>query len=530
MKETSLNASAPGTAGRVTDALLERLASRIAPAGGSREAIEVEVPFTGETLGRVPRGTAAGVEEAGRRARAAQREWARRPFRERAEVFLRFHDLVLERQEEALDLVQLEGGKARGHAFEEVLDVATVARYYANTAERHLRSRRRRGALPLLTSVREHYRPRGVIGFIVPWNYPLTLGVTDQIPALMAGNGVLVKPDEKTPFSALWAVDLLYEAGLPPDLAQVITGEGPELGGPLVESVDFVMFTGSTRVGRAVARRAAERLIGCSMELGGKNALILLGDADLEKAVRGAMRAAFSNAGQLCISAERIYAQSSIYDEFRERFVRSARSMKLGARLGYGAEMGSLISGRQLDSVARQVEDAVEKGARVLAGGRPRPDIGPYFYEPTVLEGVTEEMELCAEETFGPVVTLYSFDTPEEAVERANESRYGLSFSVWTRDARKGRELARRLEAGTVNVNEAYAAAWGSVDAPMGGMKDSGLGRRHGAEGIRKYTESQTVAAQRVLPIAAPPGVSEERYARLTTVALKLLRRMPGIR
>ncbi|QIN78187.1 aldehyde dehydrogenase family protein [Rubrobacter marinus] len=522
--------AAYGTRGRIDAALLERLGERVTLAGGDREEIEVEAPFTGEVLGSVPRGTGDDVREAARRARAAQKSWARTSFEERARIFMRFHDLVLKRQDEVLDLVQLESGKARGHAFEEVLDVAIVARYYARTAKGHLRPRRRQGAYPLLTSTREYHHPKGVAGFIVPWNYPLTLAVTDAIPALMAGNGAVVKPDAQTPFAALWAAELLLEAGLPRDLFGVVTGRGAELGAPLIESVDFLMFTGSTRTGRTVAAQAAERLIDYSMELGGKNAMIVLGDADLEKATEGAVRACFSNAGQLCISIERLFVHDGVYERFAEAFARKTRALKLGGALNYSAEMGSLVSGKQLETVEGHVRDAVEKGAAVLAGGRPRPDLGPYFYEPTVLAQTTAGMTLFAEETFGPVVSLQRFSSVDEAVERANDSPYGLNASVWTGDEARGRSLATRLRSGTVNVNEAYAAAWGSTDAPMGGFGDSGVGRRHGAHGIQKYTEAQTVAAQRVLPVAPPPGLGAERYARVATAALRVLSRLPGLK
>ena len=521
---------APSTGSkRIGTAQLEELAGRVIT-GGEREQTEVERPSTGALLGRVPKCTAEDVELAVDRARSAQAVWARTSWDERERVLLRFHDLVLGRREEMLDLLQLEAGKARAHAFEEFLDVAIVARYYARSAERHLRVRRRRGAFPFLTATWEHHHPVGIVGIITPWNYPITLSISDAVPAIAAGNGVVIKADTQTPFGALWGAALLEEAGLPAGLAQVVTGSGSELGPELIDRVNYVMFTGSTGVGRTVASQAAERLIPASMELGSKNAMVVLEDADVGRAVEGDERAMFSNAGQLCISIERLYVHESIADEFTHRLVERMRSMRLGADLDYDDDMGSLISQEQLETVREHLDDAVDKGATVLSGGRARSDLGPYFHEPTLLGEVTQDMKLFANETFGPVVAISRFSSEEEAVEWANASPFGLNFSVWTRDADRGRSLARRLHAGTVNVNEGFIAAWGSVDAPMGGMKDSGLGRRHGAEGIRKYTEAQTVAVQRVMPIAPPAFIGQRLWARLITFGLRLLRHLPGVR
>ena len=518
----------PGLLGpRITGRMLSRLAARTATAG-PRELVPVEMPVTGKTLGHVPHGTPDDVAAAAGLARRAQPAWARMPVADRSKVLLRFGELLLDRQGEVLDLIQLENGKARRHAFEEIVDVAQTSRYYARTASRYLRPVRRAGALPVLTQTWECHRPKGVVGVLSPWNYPLTLGIGDALPALVAGNAVIAKPDRLTPYTALWAAELLDEAGLPPGVLQVVTGSGPELGTPLIDHCDFLMFTGSTRVGRIVAAQAAGRLMDYSMELGGKNAILILADADLGRAVPGAARAAFSGTGQVCVSMERMYVDAAVWDTFVPRFIKATRSLRLGHSLAYRPDIGSLISAEQLGIVARHVDDAVSKGATLLAGGKARPDIGPYFYEPTVLTGTSPDMALYADETFGPVISLYRVSGADEAIARANDSCYGLNFSVWTRDARLGRRIASRLEAGNVNLNEAYAATWGSVDAPMGGWKDSGVGSRHGERGILKYTNAQTISLQRLIPIAAPGAMPQAVYARAMTAAMRALQRLPG--
>jgi succinate-semialdehyde dehydrogenase / glutarate-semialdehyde dehydrogenase len=513
----------------LSDALRQRLLGHVVTTG-PRDEIEVTSPFTEQVLGAVPAGTAEDVAEAVRRARAAQPAWAARSFRERAAIIRRLHDLVFARQDEALDLIQLEAGKVRAHAFEEVADTAIVAAYYARTAAAHMKPRRREGALPGLTVTSEVRHPKGVVGFIAPWNYPLSMAITDAIPALMAGNACVLKPAQTTPFTALWVVDLLYEAGLPTDVLTVVSGKGSVIGTPLIEAVDFVTFTGSTATGRTVAAQAGEKLIGCALELGGKNAMLVLDDADLDRAVDGAVRGCFASAGQLCISIERIFVHESLADEFTRRFVTAVNELTLSAELHYGGEVGSLHSRSQLDTVTRHVEDARAKGAEVLAGGHALPELGPLFYAPTVLAGVTEDMEVAREETFGPVVSLYTVATDDEAIARANDSVYGLNASVWSRNNRRAEGVAARIEAGTVNINDSYGAAWASVDAPMGGFKDSGLGRRHGREGILKYTEVQTIARQRLIPVGAIPGLSQQLTSQVLTRGISLLHKIPGLR
>ena len=481
-------------------------------------------PFTGDVLAELPVSTKADVATAYDAARAAQRAWARRSVRDRAAVFLRLHDLVLDRQDEGLDIVQLETGKARRHAFEELADVALNARHYGRSGPRYLRARRHPGLAPVLSSAHELRHPKGVVGIVSPWNYPLTLAVSDAIPAFIAGNAIVHKPDTQTALTALWVRSLAVEAGLPEALWQVVLGDGPEIGGAVVEGGDYVCFTGSTRVGREVAEKCARRLVGCSLELGGKNPMIVLADADLDRAAEGAVRDCFANSGQLCVSMERIYVVSGAHDEFVERFVRRVKGLELGTALDYRPDMGSLISAAQLERVSAHVDDAVAKGATVLAGGRARPDVGPFFYEPTILTGVTEDMRLCREETFGPVVAIREVADETEAVRLANDSEFGLNATVWTRDVANGRRIAAQIETGTVSINETYAAPWGATRVPMGGRKDSGLGRRHGREGILKYTEPQSVVSQRLLGFGPPPHVTQEAWAKGFTAALRLLK------
>ncbi len=504
------------------DAQVERLLALVCASDDAHRSTQ-RSPLDLEPTVTVRHSSESDVQRAFDGAHAAQAEWARRPLRERARVIGRFHDLVLAEQDAVCDAIQWENGKARTHAMDEILDVCQVSRYYAKRAPQLLRPQRRRGAFPLATRARERYAPKGVIGVISPWNYPFNVGLGDLIPALLAGNGVVWKPDLQTMLTALIGVDLLQEAGVPRELVRVVAGDGAVVGPMVVDRADFVMFTGSTGTGRVVAARAAARLVDVSLELGGKNSCIIMADAFIPKAVDIALRGAFVGAGQVCVGTERIMVHELIADEFIAAFSEAVQRLSLGAVIGWGSDMGPLISPAQLARTEAHVRDAFEKGATLLAGGRPRPDLGPLMYAPTVLLGVTEEMDVCRAETFGPVCAIYTWKDEDELVARVNDTEYGLSAAIVTPSTRSARQLAARLRVGAVNINEPFGAAWASIDAPMGGVGASGLGRRHGAEGILKYTESQTIATQSFIPLA-PGRFTDVQWARLATLALRSLK------
>ncbi len=512
----------------VTAGLISRLEARADVPGADRDLIEVVAPFTLNKIGTVPQATGADVLSAARRARAAQPHWQAIGARARSRILLRFHDVLLEHIDEVTDLVQLEGGKARLDAWKEVVDTVGVTRYFANVAPGATARRRHQGAMPLFTKTYEYRHPKGLVGFVSPWNYPFMLAVSDAIAALATGNAVLLKPDEKTPFSGLLAAHLLDEAGVPRDVVQVLTGAGAPIGETIVDSVDYVMFTGSTEVGRLIAEMAGRRLIGCSMELGGKNAAIVLADADIDRTVRELAAGSFANAGQTCVAMERVYVHDSIRAELTRRFADYSAAIPVSADFDFSSEISSLIDESQLERVHAHVEDALAKGATLVTGGKPRPDVGPLFYAPTVLTDVTEEMRICREETFGPVVSIYGFDGLDDAISAANDSEFGLHFSLWTRDTAGAQAIATRLEAGSVTINDGLVASWGSHEAPMGGVKDSGLGRRHGLDGLLKFTEPQTVATQRLIPAYAPfAGIPTRRYTRIVELLTKVFKRLP---
>ena len=339
---------------------------------------------------------------------------------------------------------------------------------------------------------------------------------------------MVIKPDSQTPYCALALAELLYRAGLPRELYAVVPGPGGVVGQAIMANTDYVMFTGSSETGASLAEQAGRRLISFSAELGGKNPLILTASANLDEAVPGVARACYSNSGQLCISIERIYVDKAIADEFTTRFAEYVKNMTLAATYDFNADMGSLASAAQVDTAEAHVQDAVAKGATIVAGGKRRADLGPFFFEPTVLTGVTEEATCYAAETFGPVVSIYPVDSTDEAIKRANDTEYGLNASVFAGSSAEANAIADQLRAGTVNINEGYAAAWASTAAPMGGMGISGVGRRHGAEGLLKYTEPQTIAEQRFLGIDRAPFVPQHIYRAITPTAVRALKYLPG--
>jgi acyl-CoA reductase-like NAD-dependent aldehyde dehydrogenase len=487
----------------------------------------VHAPFTGEKLHDLPHSTLEDVTAAADRARLARLGWQSAGFAHRRAVLLKAHDLILARREELLDAIQSETGKTRGQAFEELFQAATVTRYYAVSARRILATGRRRSAIPTVIQARVRYRPKGLVGVVTPWNYPLSLAAMDVIPALAAGNAVLQKADDQGALTILSLRRVFLDAGVPADLWAVVAGDGATIGNAVNDESDYVCFTGSTATGTQVGIRAATALRGASLELGGKNPMIVLDDVDPVAAARSAVYACFSSMGQLCVSIERIYVHRAVAEAFTAEFTARTKALVQGVAFDYSTDVGSLTLPSQLERVEAHVTDAVAKGATVLAGGVARPDLGPLFYEPTVLTGVTDAMECSGNETFGPVVAITVVDSVEEAVLAANDSPFGLNASVFSGSRKRGREVAAAIDAGSVNINEGYRASFSSLDAPMGGLKKSGLGRRNGPEGILRFVESQTVAEATgllTLPRTAP------EFARLSGVMLLLLRTLKALR
>ncbi|MCD5346667.1 succinic semialdehyde dehydrogenase [Agromyces sp. S2-1-8] len=492
------------------------------------ETTAVPTPTTGEVLHDLPRSSADDVHDAVDRARLAQLAWARAGFAERRRVLLAAHDLLLERRDELLDLIQLESGKTRGQAFEEIFEAASVTRYNAIAARRVLRGRPVRSGIPTVATSRVRFAPKGVVGVITPWNYALSLAAMDVVPALAAGCGVVQKADDQGALSILALRRAYIDAGVPEALWAVVTGDAAEVGEALTDTVDYICFTGSTATGRRVAEKAGRRLVGASLELGGKNALLVLDDADPARAAANAAHACFSAMGQLCVSIERIFVDRRIAGDFERELVDRLRTAKLGTSVGFGADFGSLASAAQLARVQAHLDDAVEKGATVLVGGKARPDLGPWVFEPTILTGVTPEMRVHAEETFGAIASLYLVSGDDEAVLAANASEYGLNAAVFTGSTRRGHRVADALEAGSVNINEGYRGSFASVAAPMGGVKQSGVGRRNGEAGLLRFVEPVTIsqaAGLLQLPRTSAEYEAQAPLLLLLARALKAVRR-----
>ncbi len=467
------------------------------------------------------------IERAVARARGAQALWKNQQLARRARVIRRFHDLILNRRHEILDTIQSETGKTRRDALAEIVTVAGTSRYYLTHGAEYLQPRRRSPAVALVTTAEVVYKPHGVVGLITPWNYPFLLSVADALPALLAGNAVIVKPSELTPLSAELGRRLLTECGLDPDLFAIVHG-GASAGEGLIRHVDYVGFTGGTVTGRKVAVAAAERLIPYSLELGGKNPMIVLKGAPIEDAASGLIAGAFSNAGQTCIAVERVYVEDSVYDEFARRLSEKTAALKLGWSSSWDLDVGSMISRQHAAKVLNRISEAVRNGARLMAGGKDRSDLGPAFVEPTVLVDVDDKAPISREETFGPVVTLYRIRNAEEAIAKANDSDFGLNASVWAKRDSQALSIARQLDTGSAAINSTLLI-YNSFDVPMGGVKRSGIGRRHGEHGILRYTQAQSVVGS----VAAGGGydsmlmrVRSESVANALVWLLKVWRRL----
>ncbi len=482
--------------------------------------IAVDNPATGQQISSVPVLGAEQMRQLAERARAAQPGWEALGFDGRGAVMRRAQKWMLDHAERVIETVVGESGKTYEDAqLTDLTYTVSALGFWAKRAEGYLAQERVSpwtSPASIGKKLRLRYVPYGVVGVIGPWNYPIVNSFGDCIPALMAGNAVILKPSEVTPLSSYLMAEMLAECGIPADVFQVATGDG-STGAALIDEVDCVMFTGSTRTGTAVMKAAAQRLIPCWLELGGKDPMIVCADADLDRAANAAAFYSMNNAGQICISVERCYVEEPIYDAFVDKVTTTVRGLRQGVPTGEGTvDVGAVIFPPQLDIVDEHVRDAVAKGARVLTGGHGH-DEGGRFFEPTVLVDVDHTMKCMTEETFGPTLPIMKVASPQEGVRWANDSVYGLAASVWTRDTGKGEELARQVQAGVVCVNDTQAN-YLSLNLPMGGWKTSGIGTRHGAGGIRKYAKVQSLYITR-------HGLKRELwmfpYSRRTTLLLR---------
>ena len=463
--------------------------------------IRVNNPATGELVAEVPRVRAGAVPGLVARARAAQPGWEAMGFDGRVRILRRAQKWTVDNRDRIARTIVSETGKAYDDALlAEVSYAASAFGFWSKHAPRFLADEKVRTSSPFLVGRRlvVRYRPLGVIGVIGPWNYPLTNSFGDCIPALAAGNAAVLKPSQSTPLTSLLMADALRECGLPEDVFLVAAGDG-EAAQALIDEVDMVMFTGSTETGRRVLERAAKTLTPVSLELGGKDPMIVLADADLERAANSAVYASMQNGGQTCVSIERVYVEAPIYDDFVDRVTRKVAALRQGVPDGPGAvDVGAITFAPQLDVVSRHVEEARQAGARVLTGGRAIED-GGRFYAPTVIADADHSMSCMTEETFGPTVAIMRVNDAEEAVRLANDSPYGLAGSVFGKDVARAEAVARRVESGAVCINDAQVN-YLALELPMGGWKESGMGSRHGAPGIRKYCRQQSLLITRLAP------------------------------
>jgi succinate-semialdehyde dehydrogenase/glutarate-semialdehyde dehydrogenase len=462
-----------------------------------RRRYRVTSPVTLAPIGEFESASAEDVRAAVERARKAQASWAGLTVKQRAAFMWRLLDQFVKRQDEIIDLVMQETGKPRSEAIGmEVFACCDAISFYAKRAPRFLAPEKRRihGLMGFAKKLRLVYKPLGVVGLITPWNGPVVLAVNPLVQALLAGNAVVHKPSEVTPFSALLVKKLTDDAGFPPDLYQVVQGDG-QTGAALIEAgVDKISFTGSVATGRKVAEACGRRLIPCTLELGGKDAMIVCADADLERAAQGALLGSCMNTGHYCCGTERIYVAEPIYDRFVEQVV--ARAKQLRQSDSGETDVGAVFWDQQLAIIEAHMADAVAKGARVLVGGRRNPKLAGLYYEPTVVVDVSHDMDLMRKETFGPIVAIQKVRDEEEALRLANDSEYGLNGNVWTTDAEKGQHLAERMETGGVCVND-MAITYGIPEAPFGGVKTSGVGQVNGAQGLRGYCHAHPILADR---------------------------------
>ncbi len=494
---------------------------------GQATFIPVKNPISGEVFDQVPLTTPEGVAAAVARARQAQPAWEALGVRERRKRLRKWADLLWERQKEAMQVIRRETGKAENGAYLELLVTDNLVTYYYHNAPRLLKPKRVPTLFPGVQRAKIVYKAHGVVGIISPWNYPFLLPFMDSIPALFAGNVVVYKPSEVTPFSVQYGVDLMHEAGIPRDVVQVVHGDG-STGKALVDHVDFIAFTGSTATGRKVAQQAAARLIPFTVELGGKDPSIVLKDADVDMTATGLMRGAFENAGQVCISVERVYVEAPIYDKLIERMLHYAPQFNLSNRSGFDVHMGSMTNTRELERTEAHIADAVQKGARVLFGGKRRPDLGPLFFEPTILVDVDHSMDIMREETFGPVLPIMKVDSVEEAIRLANDSDYGLSASIFSKDLARAEKIAERIESGDVSINRTQMCT-ATPALPTGGEKNSGIGRRNGESGLMKYVKTQSILADNLFAQKPELTVADPLTLKLVVLLRAVRRHIPFI-